>query len=181
MNTQSHKSILLTFIIGIACTLLLSSLVNPSLALPPRPPTPTPIPVSRPSSLPAPSGTQIQLHARFSPEWADTGIPWQDLWTVVQWQDYQGSWHTVEGWQGELDEVVDGEGWKMWWLDKDLFYLGPFRWLVLYGYGGEPVTQGQPFYMPTRAHEIMTVEVLLQPCSVIRSDPERSGREKRTH
>jgi hypothetical protein len=92
------------------------------------PPRPTPRPKPAPAS--APAGATIALALRFGPLWPQAGIPWQDLWTVVQWQDRGGNWHDVEGWQGTPDGIVDGEGRKTWWLFRELFGQGPFRWVI---------------------------------------------------
>jgi hypothetical protein len=77
----------------------------------------------------------IQLQAQFSHEWPWNEVHWQDLWTVVQWQDAEGIWHDVEGWKGTLDDVTIGEdgqvvGHKTWWVSKVHLGEGPFRWLV---------------------------------------------------
>ena len=79
-------------------------------ALPPLPTmTPTPGPVS-----PA-TGAVIALRVK------PTDVK---LWTVVQWQDGNDKWHTVEGWRGELDLVAKSEGWK---CRHYLYVDGPLR------------------------------------------------------
>ncbi len=109
----------------VACAVLLvasiSSLVNVAKAdLPPRPnPQPTPTPTQSKGDKP-PAGAQIILRAAFSPDWPWNQVDWQDLWTVVEWQNAEGAWYAVEGWQGTLDRVgveVNGDvvGEKAWW------------------------------------------------------------------
>jgi hypothetical protein len=109
----------------VACAVLLvasiSSLVNVAKAdLPPRPnPQPTPTPTQSKGNKP-PAGAQIILRAAFSPDWPWNQVDWQDLWTVVEWQNAEGAWYAVEGWQGTLDRVgveVNGDvvGEKAWW------------------------------------------------------------------
>ncbi len=108
--------------VAVCALLILVSLPSPARTaladLPPRF-TPTPTPPAQPAPQPAPAGAQIQLRAQFSQDWPATGIPWQELWTVVQWQDEWGYWHDVAGWQGTLDEVQDCEGKKTWWVVED--------------------------------------------------------------
>ena len=120
--------------------------------------TPTPIPIK------SPSGGLIQLRVRF-PEWID--FQWQELWTVVQWQDGSGHWHSVEGWQGSLDEVTvdDGKiaGRKTWWLAGGLFGKGPFRWMVYRVREGKLVGESESFYLPDRVGRTVIVETALVP------------------
>jgi hypothetical protein len=71
----------------ITCALLvLVSLPSPARTaladLPPRF-TPTPAPPAQPAPQSAPAGAWVQLRAQFSQNWPATGIPWQELWTVV--------------------------------------------------------------------------------------------------
>ena len=58
---------------------------------------------------PAPAGTKIALHVQSPETGAWETAHWQDLWTVVEWQDHRGTWHAVEGWQGGLDGVTTDE------------------------------------------------------------------------
>jgi hypothetical protein len=117
-----------------------------------------------PGSTQAPSGALIELRVRF-PEWI--AFQWQELWTVVQWQDGSGHWHSVEGWQGSLDEVTvdDGKiaGRKVWWLAGDLFGRGPFRWLVYRVRAGKLVAESEPFNLPDRVGGTVMVETALVP------------------
>jgi hypothetical protein len=102
-----------TLIVAGVCVLLavasLPSHTQVALAGPPRP-TPHPKPAHTPASTP--TGATIALVLRFGPLWPQANVAWQDLWTVVQWQDRGGNWHDVEGWQGTPDGIVDGEGRK---------------------------------------------------------------------
>jgi hypothetical protein len=71
------------------------------------------------------------------------------LWTVVQWQDPDGQWRDVDGWQGEIDEVTaDGVGTKRWWVSKDDLGHGPFRWVIRERETGAQVAQTGPFSLP---------------------------------
>jgi len=127
-----------------------------ALAGPPRP-----TPRSRPAS--APTGATIALAIRFDPLWPQAGIPWQDLWTVVQWQDGWGTWHDVAGWQGTPDGIVDGEGRKVWWLSWELFGQGPFRWVIYRARGGDPLATSEPFHLPTAPGQSVRVDVAIGP------------------
>jgi uncharacterized repeat protein (TIGR01451 family) len=123
---------------------------------PPSPPTPTPAPTSSPSSKPVPSGGFIELCVQFLQA---LNTPWQELWTVVQWQDDRDSWHDVEGWRGTLDEVEGDEGKKTWWVAKNGFGDGSFRWML---YRSEKtdvlLSRSAPFHLSNTAGETITVE-----------------------
>ena len=151
--------------VAVCALLILVSLPSPARTaradLPPRF-TPTPAPPAQPAPQSAPAGARIQLRAQFSPDWPDTGIPWQELWTVVQWQDEWGYWHDVEGWQGTLDEVQDGEGTKTWWLDQGLLGKGPFRWRVYRSQGATLFATSGPFNLPARTGATATIEMSLE-------------------
>jgi hypothetical protein len=84
------------------------------------------------------------------------------LWTVVQWQDTLGGWHTVQGWQGTLDEInAGGVGRKAWWVGKDEMGLRSFRWLVYQGPGGRLLATSRTFDLPRYNGEVVRVEVTL--------------------
>lgn len=147
--------------IGI-CTLLAAVSLPPhTQAAPAGPPRPTPRP--RPARAPAPIGATIELRLQFSPLWPRANIPWQDLWTVVQWQDGWGNWHDVEGWQGTPDGIVGGEARKTWWLSCELVGQGPFRWVTYHARDGEPLATSEPFYLPDAAGQTVRIEVSLEP------------------
>lgn len=136
------------------------ALVNPTPGRPTAIPTPTPAPSLCTPTLPAAPaslrGAAIWLRVRP----ADPASQGQDLWTVVQWQDALGEWHDVEGWRGVVDDLVNGEGRKVWWLPSSLFGKGPFRWLVYVRPGGAFVGQSAPFYLPHNIDDILRVEVI---------------------
>jgi hypothetical protein len=87
-------------------------------------------------------------------------VHWQDLWTVVQWQDERGVWHDVESWQGSLDEFSDDVGTKIWWAAKSDLSKGPFRWMIYQDKGGRLLEQSSEFYLPTFVGERVVVEVM---------------------
>ena len=130
--------------------------------LPPRP-QPKPVAKSQP-----PAGAWLELRAQFPSTWPWDSVPWQALWTVVQWQDpYTGYWHDVEGWRGGLDDVTVGEGGtvvgkKRWWVDKKDFSTGPFRWAVYRGPEEELLAVSEPFDLPASAGAAATIDVLLE-------------------
>jgi hypothetical protein len=153
---SSRRWILLVGILVTIGTLLLA---QPSLAqLPTRP------------GLDSPTGdhadgAQLVLLVQFPQGWPWESTHWQELWTVVQWQDpHTGQWHTVEGWQGTLDtvevdkaELVTGK--KTWWVGEGELGKGPFRWLVCKGQGGSPLTTSTVFDLPDAAGTSATVVV----------------------
>lgn len=126
-------------------------------SLPPRPTIPPP-----PSAAKA-TGALIVLEATFDESWADSGLAWQDLWTVVQWQDPAGTWHNVEGWQGTLDKVADGVGWKAWWVPEELAGKGPFRWVVYRRQGGSALVTSETFALPSPSPVGLVIEVDVRP------------------
>ena len=136
--------------------------------LPPRftvVPTPTP----GPAALPA--GATLMLHVIFPEGWDFDVNPWYAPWTAVQWQDAQGGWHTVAGWQGHLDEVsVEAgtvTGRKVWWVGLQNLGTGPFRWMIYTQYGGALLAESEPFTLPSLsgAWEIVEVPITLQDCT----------------
>lgn len=144
----------------LAATLLLLP-VQAVRALPPRPTLP-----SKPS--PGPTGGAIELHAQFPSTWPWNETDWQDLWTIVQWQDNVGNWHTVVGWQGTFDMVKVSEGGevmgqKTWWVGASDLGKGPFRWQVYRGKGGLLVATSEPFDLPDAKGVVVIVEVSLVP------------------
>lgn len=131
-------------------------------------PTETPSPTSTPVPPPPPklTGGFIRLRVQFdlSSPW---NIPlWQELWTVVQWQDIKGEWNDVEGWRGTLDTIaVSGDqelvGEKVWWVAGADLGKGPFRWLVYVSKGGDLLVISESFYLPDSTGETVLVEALL--------------------
>jgi hypothetical protein len=166
MNRHDRRadSWVLALCLGLACALLLvEGLAGPlqtaSAALPPRP---TPVtPTSTPTGPEEPAGAWIELRAYPPP--GDPSFTWQELWTVVQWQDINDGWHDVEGWRGTPDRVAEGAGSKVWWVAQKDFGTGPFRWIVHLGQGSEHLVQSDPFTLPDAAGAILTIEVQLAP------------------
>ena len=157
MNRTNYRHFLALAIIG----LLLIGLAQPALAdLPPRT-TPTPAPAEPPA--PSAPGSWIELRVQFPSTWPWNTRPWNQVWTVVQWQDATGNWYTVEGWQGALDEMVKTEGVKAWWVGQSDWGKGPFRWLVYERWGGRLLTQSAPFKLPSAQDQKVKVEVSLEP------------------
>jgi hypothetical protein len=119
-----------------------------------------------PIPQPAPAGALIELHVHFDTAWPSASIPWQELWTTVQWQDGRGVWHDVEGWRGGLDEIVrgqDGEasGRKVWWVAEANLGQGPFRWQITRGAGGTLLGSSAAFALPSVDGAVVTVEIAL--------------------
>ena len=150
------------YIASVAACALLALAAAPSLTQLARadlPPRPTPQPTSA-VPKPAPTGGLIELHVQF-PE--AISYQWQELWTVVQWQDEWGYWRDVAGWQGTLDSVAEGAGAKTWWVAEEDLGGGPFRWRVYRSAGGWLLVQSDEFYLPTRKGQAVAVAVTLEP------------------
>ncbi|MCB0033471.1 MAG: hypothetical protein KDE51_05620 [Anaerolineales bacterium] len=141
----------LIFTIALAISILTTSLAvaSPSAVsdLPERP-TPMP-PTTTTANI---DGGQIILQVNTSD--ANTA----DLWTIVQWQGVNNTWHDVEGWQGNInsgDQVV-------WWVDNHDLDTGPFRWRV---YDSEARTEllatSDSFDLPAQSGQQTTVTVVL--------------------
>ena len=133
------------------------------LPLPPLPLPPDQCQGSAPSTF---TGGFIELSARFPQAWPWGRAHWEDLWTVVQWQDEKGTWRDVEGWQGSLDEIVtraDGTivGHKTWWVARGDLGKGPFRWRIYRYRGGWLLATSSTFDMPSRKHATTPVEIAL--------------------
>jgi hypothetical protein len=169
MRMQSRKSSTWLLLIAVLCLLAWAgSLPSPVQAGPaPLPPRPTSEPPRTPGPRPghAPEllviGTAIDLHVQFAPGWRWARYPWEKLYTIVQWQDSRRIWHDVNGWQGTLDDLVDGEGRKVWWVaDADLG-AGLFRWLVYDRYRGKLLATSAPFRLPEASNQAVIVRVRL--------------------
>jgi hypothetical protein len=74
-------------------------------------------------------------------------------WSVVQWQDENGDWHNVDGWQGN----IDNDGTKRWWVAQKDFGSGPFRWVVLAAPNGQMLANSASFRLPSEVNMIQPV------------------------
>lgn len=119
--------------------------------------TPSPPPTVTPAAPLPRDGATIWLRVQGSAD----DPRWQNLWAVVQWQDALGGWHDVEGWRGTLDEIVAGEGRKVWWLPADLFGAGPFRWLVYAQPEGALLATSEAFHLPDSTGRVEIVTVII--------------------
>ncbi len=162
-----------TFVAGVFALLLAALSLLPAQAmrvnLPPRPtpqptspPTSQPTPQIEPTSWPALAGvaSSIELRVRFGR--LEQARHWQEYWTVVEWQDALGGWHEVEGWRGTLDEIVDGEGRKVWWMAQKDLGTGPFRWTVYRRLSGGLLARSEPFDLPGTAGQTAVINVALR-------------------
>ncbi|MBN1933630.1 MAG: hypothetical protein JW934_03140 [Anaerolineae bacterium] len=119
--------------------------------LPPRPePAPTPV-----------AGGLIELRINFDPTWSWDQHPWQAVDTLVQWKDALGGWHDVDTWRGGLDEVAGYEGRKSWWLSREHFGTGPFRWAIYLSGSEEPLKFSKEFFMPNSDGGITRTRITL--------------------
>jgi hypothetical protein len=170
MDQRTH--VLFALMIAPLTLILLFSFIAPpqpaQADLPPRPTEipDTPEPTEEPAAAEPLPGSLIQLEVEFPVDW-----PWQEihgrtLWTMVQWQDVQGQWHDVEGWQGALDAITlasDGTaaGTKTWWLGRDNQGTGPFRWQIAVGRDGGVLAVTDPFHLPEVDGQLKTITVSL--------------------
>jgi len=97
------------------------------------------------SSGGGPAGAYIELHAQNLP---GSG------WSGVQWQDANGDWQAVEGWQGALEN-----GLRRWWVHPKDFGSGPFRWAVFNSPGGALIAASEPFTLPRFPNDTLLVNV----------------------
>jgi hypothetical protein len=160
-RSRFHLSPVAVIVCALLVAVLLQSLTQIARAdLPPRP---LPQPLSPSALHPSPTGGFVELRVAFPQTWQSTTGRWQEMWTVVQWQDDKGVWRDVDGWQGTLDEVQDGQGKKVWWVAKADLGKGPFRWVVTQGVGGACLAVSESFYLPIRVGETVPVQVSLAP------------------
>jgi hypothetical protein len=88
------------------------------------------------------------LRVQFSQTWPWATVPWQDLWNIVQWQDYERNWRDAGGWQGTPDELQDSTGKKIWWVAEIHLGRGPYRWLFYQDEGGRLLAASGPSICP---------------------------------
>lgn len=166
MSDKNHATGICFILVGtVFCALVLAALLPAPVALADLPPRPT----SQPPVKPGPSaGAWLELRVQFPSTWPWDSVQWQELWTVVQWQDpVTGYWHDVEGWQGGLDGVTVGEGGavvgkKGWWVAVRDLGTGAFRWRVTQGQEGELLSVSEPFDLPGSTGATATIKVLLE-------------------
>jgi hypothetical protein len=135
---------------GVLLLGLLTLVPRPAIAapaaLPTRPPTATP---PDPTATPDPSlptGGLIELRIQTPPA---------NAWTVVQWEDGLGGWHTVEGWQGTLDDGIS----KLWWVAPKDLDTGPFRWVIFDKRDGKVWGISPSFDLPATTGQRVVLEV----------------------
>ncbi len=143
-----HQTRLIVIAVGLALFLwLVISLMQPAApAQADLPPRPTAVPTQADTI----KGAAIKLVV---------AEPTGDEWTVIEWQDTTtGEWTAVAGWQGTLE----ADGSQMWWVGREHFGEGPFRWLVYAGKDGALLETSASFTLPTRDLEMLVVPVV--PC-----------------
>jgi hypothetical protein len=152
------------FTIGCSLTMigmLWTSVPVAQASLPPRP-------TSQVSLKPqTPVSARITLLLEFPADWPWADVHWQELCTVVEWQDGWGNWHIVEGWRGALDDVTVNDtgmvsAFKTWWAAKKDYGTGPFRWVITQGLGGALLATSDSFYIPAAHNMSVTVKVSIE-------------------
>ena len=78
-----------------------------------------------------------------------------ETWTAIQWQDANGDWHLVDGWQGTPNS--DNE--VHWYVGPENLGSGPFRWQVYDVPNGEILATSDSFDLPTQAGETEAIIV----------------------
>ena len=86
----------------------------------------------------------------------------QASWTQVQWQDVDDQWHDVSGWAGTFTLSPDHQSWEVeWWVDKEHFGDGPFRWQIEIGKTYKsPTIYSAEFLLPNQINEVKTITLL---------------------
>ncbi len=158
MNThQVNQRLALVLAAGVFALLLAAlPILSVRADLPPRP---TPQPAPPEAGLARLASVELQVH--FGQE--EQARHWQEMWTVVEWQDAFGDWHEVEGWRGTFDEIVDGKGRKVWWVYPRDLGTGPFRWTVYGSPSGRLLAHSKPFHLPDAMGQTSVVTVTLRP------------------
>ncbi len=78
------------------------------------------------------------------------------LWASVEWEDSDGGWQLVDGWQGSTS------GSQTWIVEVKDFGTGPFRWVVKDGPDGNVLGTSSEFMLPTGANQVQNVSVTLE-------------------
>ncbi|MFN8443432.1 MAG: hypothetical protein U0175_21830 [Caldilineaceae bacterium] len=126
--------------------------------LPPLPSV-TPRPTVVVSTPVAPTATALSLPASTRVPVAVLRLKLQNsverpLSSVVQWQDTSGNWHDIDGWRGQM---VKNQ--TTWWVEEKDWGDGPFRWSVYTQESGAMLAISEPFHLPSRQGEELTVSV----------------------
>ncbi len=167
INSRSRRALVGAVLIILPATLLGTLLAGGNAQadeLPPRPVTPMPLL----TPVPLPEEPDLQPHAAVVIADGDhhshialqlrTTSNTASLLTIVQWQDPQGGWHDVEGWQAQT--VADGS--VRWVVYPRDFNTGPFRWAVYSGRGGKLVGKSGAFRLPCCAGESVVNEIVIR-------------------
>lgn len=120
------------------------------------------------ASLTAPAARTVEAAANLPPRPTLTPTPevltrillvggsaYEGAWTIVQWQDKQGMWHDVEGWQGHVRN-----GWIRWRVAPKDWGTGPFRWQVYGKAGGTLLASTTSFTLPRGTYGLIWVAPL---------------------
>ena len=110
---------------------------------------------------------RIVLHIALPAADAGHVAAWQQLWTVVQWQDGLGRWNNVEAWQGAPQGNPGDADHRAYVIDDKDLGKGPFRWVVLQSRGGATAGTSQPFNLPKTAGDSVRVDVAVSLAAVV--------------
>jgi len=131
----------------------------PTRPLPTATATPTPTPTLTPTITLTPESESLQSSTIVLQAQSTTVVDWRSLWTAVEWQDVDGTWRLVEGWQGAFDTIKEEVGYKTWSVPPPLFEQGPFRWVIYAQSGGAVLAISEPFEMPDSAGQTITINI----------------------
>jgi hypothetical protein len=130
----------------IIATVLLLVTLGPGLMMPADlPPRPTVEPIPEPKEY---EGGIVELQV------SGMTIP---LWTEVEWQDFNGDWHLVDGWRGTIEVYQP----QQWWVGAEHLGEKAFRWLVYDQEGGELLATSNSFDLPEGNRQKVIVTVTL--------------------
>jgi hypothetical protein len=160
MSTKQRETfftvIVFTSLIGL--TGLGLALSNPHVvsASPGLPPRFTPVP-----GAPSSDGSDVSYITAWinCGEGCEIDSSWQPLYTVVQWQDNDGVWHDVQGWQSQLLVPEEQPAVQTWAVAPSHFGRGPFRWLVFDREMREVLGVSTTFYLPQTPNTAVSVEI----------------------
>jgi len=151
---------LLFFLVALPVLVEAAPPLLPTRPLPTATATPTPTPTLTPTLTLTPEseparGSAIVLQVQ------STAADWHSLWTTVEWQDVDGAWRLVEGWQGAFDTIKGEVGYKTWSIPPSLFGQRPFRWVIYDQSGGAVLATSESFEMPRSAGQTITINITL--------------------
>lgn len=175
MSTRNSSQTvwLIVIVIGISMTAAMAFSSGTTLvpfvdAMPPRPTLPARADLAPPAPLQGASSAAPQAassESRSAGAWIELRVPVeqpQAFWSVIQWEDHLGVRHDIEGWRGSFDQIENGIGKKVWWVDQAIFGARPFHWVVYDSRDGRVLGASQAFSLPVTARQTLVIEIPMQ-------------------